>query len=547
MDGFLAGPHRPQAPARHGLNTDRFHASGGRHVGDFRRPEGYHPVQQDVISTSISRPQQPHGHHAATPGGSAHHKQQASILNMTLPGGFNDGRQPQAKAHKAKHAKKTGWRKWGKRSAILLSVLVLLGGGFLGLQIYSKLNQVFKGGGKAVALEAEVQPELLKGEGDGRVNILLLGRGGDGHAGPDLTDTILVASIDPINRSSSLISIPRDLWVTAPSGGSSKINAVFANAKSRALGQNAKDTQAAEQAGVTAIQQVVAQVLGVPLHYYSIVDFKAFQEAVNTVGGVSVNVPPNAAVLDYMYNEDTRKPYTLNVQAGVQQFDGLKALMYARSRHSSVRGDFDRNERQRLLITALSHKVLSAGTYTNPVKVTQLMNTFGNHVATDFSINDMMRLMTIAKGIDMSTMNSVGLADPPHVLVRTDSVSGQSVVRPVAGIGDYSQIQSFIRNSIRDPYIAKENAPLMVLNGTPTAGLAGKKADELRSYGYNVLSVGDAPTPAYTKQVLVDLTAGKKPFTKSYLEKRLGVKAVTKLPDPAIQATGADFVIILGE
>ena len=85
------------------------------------------------------------------------------------------------------------------------------------------------------------------------------------------------------------------------------------------------------------------------------------------------------------------------------------------------------------------------------------------------------------------------------------------------------------------------------LNGTTTAGLATKQADILKSYGYNVTVVADAPTQDYPQTTLVDMTGGKKPFTKNYLEKRLGVKAVNKLPDPNIQATGVDFVIILGQ
>jgi hypothetical protein len=175
------------------------------------------------------------------------------------------------------------------------------------------------------------------------------------------------------------------------------------------------------------------------------------------------------------------------------------------------------------------------------------MSAFGDHVATDFSINDMLRLASIAKGITPTNMKSIGLADPPNNYVRNDSVGNQSVVRPTAGIGDYSQIQNYIRNTLKDPYLAKENAALMVLNGTLVAGLAGTTSDTLKSYGYNVVKVDTAPTSAYTRTVLVDVTAGKKPFTKNYLEKRLGVKATTKLPDPNIATTGADFVIILGQ
>jgi hypothetical protein len=86
-----------------------------------------------------------------------------------------------------------------------------------------------------------------------------------------------------------------------------------------------------------------------------------------------------------------------------------------------------------------------------------------------------------------------------------------------------------------------------VLNGTPLAGQATKKADQLKSYGYNVITVGDAPTHDYAKTTLIDMTGGKKPFTKNYLEKRLGVKATTRLPDSKIQTQGVDFVVILGQ
>lgn len=552
MDGFIGNSRRPQVGSgHHGLSSNRFHSAGNRRIGDFKRPDGFHPAPQSVISDTVQTRQQLRPN-STLPGArsqtaaSAQAAQQASILNMTLPGGYAE-KQQKAKRKKHDKARRGKWgtiRRWGLRSALVFGALLLVGGGYMGFQIYNKVNKVFKGGGTAAALQADVKPELLKGEGDGRINVLLLGRGGINHEGPDLTDTILVASIDPLNKTVNLVSVPRDLWVTTSGTSGSKINAVFANAKYKALYQDPKDTEKAEKAGATAIQQVVTQVLGIPLHYYGIVDFDAFKEAVDTVGGVTIDVPED--LVDYSMAWENRNNPVL-AKKGVQTFNGKQALNYVRSRHGSTRGDFDRTERQRLFIQALSQKVLSSGTYTNPVKITQLMNTFGNHVSTDFSIGDLIRLTSILKGADMSKMTSIGLADPPNNYVRTDAMNNQSVVRPTAGFGDYSEIQAYIRNTLRDPYLAKENASLMVLNGTSQAGLAGTKAAELQSYGYNVTKVGDAPTQTYAKTTVVDMTAGKKPYTKNYLEKRLGVKIVTKLPDAAIQAQGADFVIILGD
>jgi polyisoprenyl-teichoic acid--peptidoglycan teichoic acid transferase len=549
MDGIINAPSRQQLNGRPfngpSMGSNSFRTSG-RLIGDFKRSEGYTPANTSQtpqlvkhrpkmeLPKPISKEEVPQSE-----GGNA------SLLHMTLPGG---------KLHDKKRGRKGGpkdgkrdWRKIRKyslRGGLVVLALLILVGGFLFTKGYFKLHQVFKGGGSAASLNDNVDPTLLKGEGDGRVNILLLGRGGEGHDGADLTDTILLASIDPVNKKAALVSIPRDLWVTT-SHGSSKINAVFAYAKQRAQakGDNKKD---AEDAGLDAIQDEVQDVLGVNIHYRTMVDFKAFEDAVNTVGGVDINVTQETSVSEHLWDEMTGKKYFLNVTPGMQHFDGQRALFYARSRHTSARGDFDRAERQRLLIAALTKKVASAGTYTNPVKLSNLMDNFGDHVTTDISINDAVRMAKLGKSIG-SNFDSVDLADPAKPLFTTGMISGQSVVLPTAGQNDYSEIQTLIRGRLKDGYIAKENANITVLNGTVQPGLASEKADQLKTYGYNVGTVTDAPTSDYEKTVIVDLTKGKKPYTKNYLEKRYGVKSTTKLPDTTIKPGNASFVIILGQ
>lgn len=548
IDSILNAPVRSQgAQPSQGRRPVRFAGLGsatGRRVDDFRRREGFHANQSGGTGVASA----PH----TAPIKKEQAARRASLLHMTLPGGAAaPGDSKKGGKNKArdvtKRSRLRGFRKWGLRSVLALTALTLVLGGFLVLKGVLKANKVFKGGGAAAALQGNIEPELLKGEGDGRVNILLLGKGGPGHAGADLTDTIIVASIDPVNKTSTLVSIPRDLWVTVPGRGSSKINAVYANAKSRFLNSSPNDKDKAERAGVDATQQVVSQALGIPINYYGMIDFEGFKQAVDIVGGIDINVPEELAVTERLWDSTTGKNYHLKVPAGMQHFDSTKALYFTRSRHTSTRGDFARSERQRLFIQALSQKILSAGTYTNPVKLSQLMSAFGDHASTDLSKNNALRLMEIGKGIDMSKVGSIGLADPPNNFLRTDNVDGQSVVRPTAGFGDYSQIQNYIRNTLKDPYLSKENATLAVLNGTSTSGLATKNAEILKSYGYNVSVIADAPTHDYANTVLVDLTAGKKPFTRNYLEKRLDVKAVTKLPDPNIKAEGVDFVVILGQ
>ncbi len=550
VDGFLRPSARPgQLPGSdvpHGVPVARRRGLGvtPRRLDDFSRKEGLHTTTRPTMPLQAVPDSQKPLKVGPVPAASAH-----SLLHMTLPGGTLDTETKKQHKLKMKGKLTRGQtiRKWSLRSGIVVVLLVLLGGGFLFTKGFFKIHKVFKGGGSAAALQANVAPDLLKGEGSGRVNILLFGKGGGNHEGPDLTDTLLVLSVDPVNKTATMVSIPRDLWVTPQGFGAMKINAVYANEKYHDLSVDPKNTAKAERDGVNLAEQEVTDVLGIPINYYGMVDFQAFQQAVDTLGGVDLTVTTDTAVTDYMYNEDTHKPYTLSVQPGVQHFDGLRALMYARSRHASARGDFDRTERQRLLIEAMSEKALSAGTYTNPIKLSQLMSTFGDNVSTDFGIKDVLRLMTIVKGVGTSNIKSIGLADPPNNYVVTDNINGVSIVRPTAGIGDYDAIQNYIRNTLKDPYIAKENAALEVLNGTGMPGLATAKSNDLKSYGYNVTKVDDAPTSDYQKTILVDLSGGKKPYTKNYLQERYNVKAVTKLPDSTIQAQGADFVVILGQ
>jgi LCP family protein required for cell wall assembly len=530
VDGF-SRPRRNLSPSAMPGGTP-----AGTRVDNFKRPDGFTPqsnnrtVQSKVNSSAKDEPllitKQPA------------FKRKRRLLGLLPP--------------KKTQLDGAGRKKpMSRRRKIVLSIagflaVLLLIFGFLVFKGYINLNKILKGGGGAAALDTNVDPSKLKGEGDGRVNILLLGRGGEGHEGADLTDTIILVSIDPIAKEASLLSVPRDLYVPVPGYGSMKINAAFYTGKSSVLNKTYKQTpevkKQAEEAGFKLMEQTVEKNLGVPVHYHAIVDFSGFQQAVNTVGGIDVNAPN--AVTEQMRIDG--KNYLLNVKPGQQHMDGFKALAYSRSRHTSARGDFDRSERQRLIIIALKQKILSAGTYSNPAKISSLLGNLGSHVQTNFSVNDLSRLYDLGKQIDQSKIMSIGLADPPNNYVTTSNIGGQSVVIPRSGAGNFKEIQSYLRNVLKDSFIRNENASISVFNGTNTPGLAGTKSDELKSYGYNITAVANAPTKTYTKTVIVDMRSGSKKYTKNYLEKRFGVSTVSTIPDPAIQPGTADFVIILG-
>ena len=448
---------------------------------------------------------------------------------------------------KDKSAKKKSVRRRIVKGFAVSLVAIVLAVGSIFAYGYVKTRQVFRGNGEgAAALQKNVDPDRLNGEGDGRINILLLGKGGPGHAAPDLTDTILLASIDPVQNEAALLSIPRDLYVKDSNGYSTKINAIYANAKQAraSRGDDSKATsEAAEVAGLKALKQTVGEVLGVPIHYYVMIDFKAFEDAINTVGGLTIDVQ------EPLYDWSVAWKLGGNplvADSGLQTFDGKRALLYARSRKGSARGDFDRTQRQREIIVALQNKVLSAGTFSNPLKIIELLNTFGNNVRTDLNgIDEIKRLYEIGRDIGADRIVSVELADDP-VLVTTNFINNLSVVVPIEGLYQYGDIHSFVRNTLRDAFLKQEDARVAILNGSGTVGLATAKEKELKSYGYNVVLVETAPTTNYTKTKLIDLSLGINRYTKSYLEKRLGVSASFLNGDGLPTNEVADFVIILG-
>lgn len=505
-------------------------------IGNFDRKEGFLPRKTKQImpdGRSMGRQSQ----------------RQSNAIDMELEDIPAKKRRFGRKKQRADRRKSSGGRNWKKmalRSAAGLSVLLLLVGSFLGFKAYMRARQVFQGGGNALALDGEIDPSKLKGEGDGRVNILILGKGGPEQSdGPDLTDTIILASVDPVNKDEAgLLSIPRDLAVKMESGETQKINAVYALTKMSAQSKG-KSAEDAEKAGIEAIEKIIENITGVPVNYYTMIDFKAFEQAINAVGGVDIDV--KTPITENMLLNG--KPYRLNVPTGNQHFDGLRALGYSRCRHCDNRSDFGRSERQREVIVALRDKVFSVGTFSNPVKISQLIDSFGSRVRTNLSMDEITKLYSLGQAIDASKIKSVSLVDEPNVLIVSGSANLGlgSIQVPKAGIYKYDDIRTFVRTTFKDGFIKKENPSIVVLNGTTVSGLATTKANVLKGYGYNVVQVDDAPVKDKPNTILVDLRDGEKKYTKRYLELRYKTTATTTLPDGITPPEGADFVIILGQ
>lgn len=211
------------------------------------------------------------------------------------------------------------------------------------------------------------------------------------------------------------------------------------------------------------------------------------------------------------------------------------------------RSDFDRADNQRKMLIALKDKVLSAGTYANPLKISSLIDTVGSHVRTNLNPpNDMLDLYEIAARITNDKIKSIGLNNGADSYLISGNVGGASVLLPRAG--DYSEIQAFLDTILIDAFLRREAPKVDVYNGSGVAGVATAQSELLKSLGYTIGKVADAPKQSYTSTVIYDINGSAKPRTKELLQKRYNVtvQSADQMPKK-LQNTDADFVIIIGQ
>jgi LCP family protein required for cell wall assembly len=486
------------------------------------------------------------------------YQSQRSILNTTIPSAqalpsqFGNNITPNKKAKK-KHRS-------GKRVAFsiaLMTVFVVLSvGGWVGWRALANINKVFHGNFFS-DITAAFNNTPLKGESTGRVNILLAGDSSDqlGHGGANLTDSILLLSIDTQNHTAFLLSVPRDLWVDIPGFGWQKINAANDN-----MGTNFPGYP---QNGMGQLEHIVTTDLGIPIDYYALSDYGAFKDAVDAVGGVTVNIQ----------SPDPRGLYDPNVKLklpnGTASLNGQQALNLARARgdgygsYGFPSSDFDRTEHQRQIFTAIVQKAQTLGFISNPVKISDLFNAFGNNVQTDLSLQNVLRLVQVTKGINLSKIKSFSYCstltvgsngcNTPVLTDYTDPSSGQEALIPKAGIGNYDQLQAYYQQLTSSNPVVRENANVVVLNASNVVGLAKKEAGILTSKGFDVSTITDTYSE-YPNSMIVDLSGGKDPSSGTLLSQTFTSDTTTVTSDSgsleakeASYYPNADFVVILGK
>jgi polyisoprenyl-teichoic acid--peptidoglycan teichoic acid transferase len=401
----------------------------------------------------------------------------------------------------------------------------------------------------------------LKGEDNDRINILLLGIGGKGHDGAYLTDTIMLASLQPSTKKVALISIPRDLAVPMEGMGQQKINAIDSYAESKEPGS-----------GGLAVSQAVSNLLNIPVDYYVRVDFDGFINIINALGGVDIYV--DNTLEDYSYpilgnednaNYDSRYEH-LHIDQGWQHMDGSLALKYARSRHAyGVEGsDFARAKRQQKIIEAVKDKVLNVNMLLQPMTISNITGQLQDHVSTNLQVWEMLKLWSAFKDIKKENIiNKVLDNGPDGMLVDARGYEGAYLLEPKSG--DFGEIQYFVNNIFNNTApaqtktnVLQEKATVEVRNGTWVNGLAGKKAIDLEKYGFTISRIGNSSQRNVEKTTIYDLTYGAKKDSLAILKDRTKANVSLEMPqwltDEISREVAADkkivkpdFILIIGQ
>ena len=282
---------------------------------------------------------------------------------------------------------------------------------------------------KKTTIENDPDYAMPKPE-DNRWDILLLGvRGEDDEnaeeAGALLTDTIMILSYDKNTEKTSLVSIPRDLYVRIHDDKMDKINSVYE------IGVLRKNK-------LSFTKKLFSRITGIYIDNALVLDFSSFKQIIDDLGGIDVN-------LDKPFVEKQQWGYEFNLPAGNNHLDGSTALYFARSRFST--SDFDRAQRQQKIILAIKNKIFKLNLLADPIKTLNILNTIRKNIETDLKLWDTGSILNLAEEFK-GTENGI-----KRYIITTENLVYESYIQTNAGNlyvllpkGDnFQQIQQLFR------------------------------------------------------------------------------------------------------
>lgn len=217
-----------------------------------------------------------------------------------------------------------------------------------------------------------------------RFDVLIMGIRGENDpdasdGGPLLTDSIMILSYDKTTKKTSVVSIPRDLYIKTDKNKKDKINTAYE------YGYYNKNS------GINYAKELVSKIIGIYTDKAVIIDFSSFEKIIDQVGGIDI-------VLAQPFQEPKQWGAEFSLPAGLNHLDGQNALYYARSRFSS--SDFDRSRRQQEVMFALKEKLTTLNFWSDPIKTLSILNSIRSNIKTDINIFNINDLLGLAKEIN---------------------------------------------------------------------------------------------------------------------------------------------------
>lgn len=469
-----------------------------------------------------------------------------------------------------------------KRFLIIFVILLLVAGGGIFLYLNDFVSQVTDGGGIIGLLLSDPDTPLQKDE-NGRSNILIFGTEGwsmdhpEQYDGGDLTDSMMVISINQDTGDAKAISLPRDLKTTTCTS-SGKLNEVYYCNYSEyytkiSSGQNVSNEQRQEyeKKSAEALAQKFEEVLGIKVQYRVHVNWQAVVQVIDAIGGVDVvfvygdqkwnGNETTIEVSDERGIADMRYDYSgYNFEYGtgkVYHLDGSKALAVARARNAfggygASGGNFSREYFQQRIIEAMVKKARASNITSDLVKALKIKEAVGKNLRTNFKDTEIKTLLKLADSDILTKMETISLYNPSDNtanFLTMGMINGISYVYPVEGVGQYSQIHSYIKKQLSGADFVSEGAKIVVLNGTKENGIASNEKNDLEDAGFTVSQIGNAPDKKELSGfsgVKIYQINSKVNKTATALKKRYSAEMITNIPTD-LKEYDCDFIIIIGK
>ena len=377
-------------------------------------------------------------------------------------------------------------------------------------------------------------------DGASRVNILFMGLDerdwAEGQGAPR-TDSMILFTIDPLSKTAGMISIPRDLWVNIPGFGYSRINTAYSSGEGNKL----------PGGGPGLAMKTVEQLLGVPIQYYAQVDFKAFEEAIDAMGGLYICIPE--AINVSVIGRDKK----FSIDNECQTLPGYLVLGYARNRKTEG-GDIDRAKRQQLVIMALRDQIFSPENFPRMVSIApDVYREASAGLNTNMTFDEALKLGALMTQIPVENIEQ-GIID--YTMGSLDNVilggENASVLKPFPDKIRELRDQIFLVGGALSPLAAQgdptalmqaDEARVRVLNGSVTPNLEVATGNYFLAQGLPVTEVGPADR-GYDRTVIY--LYSPKLYTMKYLQAAFGITSSTQIRIQADPTQTVDVEVRLG-